>query len=123
MANFKVHFAVGAGVGIAANVIKQATQKTVHPARDFDWLEMLAWGAGGAVLASLPDLLEPATHPRHRGFFHSLVFAGLIGFVLRTVWRSERVRREHREFFGLSGLAYLSHLALDFITPFGLPFI
>ena len=27
-----------------------------------------------AVLGSVPDLLEPATHPNHRQFFHSVLF-------------------------------------------------
>ena len=123
MPSFKVHLIAGATVGVALNVMKQSAQKTVEPSRRFDWGEMLIWGGVGATIASVPDWLEPATSPRHRGFFHSLAFAGLIGLVVRSVWRSNRVRREHREFFGLSGLAYLSHLALDFITPFGLPWI
>lgn len=38
---------------------------------------------GGSVLAAictnLPDILEPATNPHHRQFFHSFAFAVVIG--------------------------------------------
>ncbi len=40
-------------------------------------------GAGIAALATkLPDILEPADHPNHRQFCHSLTFAAMLGGVL-----------------------------------------
>lgn len=35
---------------------------------------------GGHCLGTLPDILEPATSPNHRQFFHSLVFAGILAY-------------------------------------------
>lgn len=45
----------------------------------------------GAVLAAgftkLPDVLEPALHPHHRQFFHSLTFAGILGLTVHKAYR------------------------------------
>ena len=35
-------------------------------------------GAATALMPSIPDLLEPATHPNHRKFFHSVAAALLV---------------------------------------------
>jgi len=73
----------------------------------------------------LPDLLEPPTSSRHRGFFHSkkmlkgigIVFVGTALLWLLPVVLSKTVP------FVLSALAlgYLLHLAADSVTPRGLP--
>ena len=39
---------------------------------------MVACGLG-TFGGKLPDLLEPALHPNHRKFFHSLLFAAGVG--------------------------------------------
>lgn len=53
----------------------------------------LVGGTASALLASLPDAIEPAIHPHHRQFFHSIAFAAL-----------------------LVGSAYLLHLAADLFS-------
>lgn len=89
-----------------------------------------AWpiaGAGiAAVFTNLPDVLEPATTPNHRQFFHSLVFAGLLvaGWKQLYDWQPES---DHGRFWrkvAMIGVgAYLCHLALDATTPRSLPLL
>src|SRR5258708_4449313 len=120
MANFKTHCIAGVTLGITLNLTKQWAQKTHNPEREFDWSEMLAWGALGGTAASLPDLLEPATSPNHRSFFHSLAVGTLILFIILGR-ASKEFRPDVQEFLRVTGFSYLSHLALDIITPMGLP--
>ena len=41
---------------------------------------------GGYCFATLPDVVEPATSPHHRQFFHSLLFAGILGYGLYKLY-------------------------------------
>jgi membrane-bound metal-dependent hydrolase YbcI (DUF457 family) len=79
-----------------------------------------------ALLTNLPDLLEPALHPQHRQFFHSVVFVGLIGvagYKLYT-WEPNDDWRRVLRFLLLVGCgAVLVHLAMDALTKRSLPFI
>lgn len=100
--------------------------------------------------ARLPDLLEPADGPDHRGFFHSIVFGGLLAILsLNAV---SHLRRELEEMGATIGwyrengrpiptedlslyrvlrwiicfvtgfsCGYGSHLVLDGMTPKSLP--
>ena len=84
-------------------------------------------GTGLAALATrLPDILEPADHPNHRQFFHSLVFAAMMGrtIVELNSWQAQTDFEKALKFALLViGNAYLVHLALDLITPKSLPLI
>jgi len=82
---------------------------------------VVAVGAG-VVMASLPDLIEPADHPNHRAFFHSVVFNGALAVCLSNIWFSERPPSE-KTLLMILGLAWLSHSCLDALTPKSLPFI
>lgn len=84
----------------------------------------------GAVLAAgttnLPDLIEPAAHPNHRQFFHSVAFAGILGWGACKVyeWDPELPVDKAIRFVLLIGAAgYLIHLALDACSPKSLPLI
>ena len=81
--------------------------------------------AGLAYLTgTLPDILEPAFHPNHRQFFHSLGFAGVVGYGLYKAhqWEPETETDKWLRFACLAvGGAYLVHLAMDSTTPKGLP--
>jgi Predicted membrane-bound metal-dependent hydrolase (DUF457). len=73
----------------------------------------------------LPDLLEPPTSSRHRGFFHSkkvLKGTGILFVVTALLWLLPEVPSKTVPFV-LSALAlgYLLHLAADSVTPRGLP--
>ena len=92
--------------------------------------QVTAWpiaGAGVAALATnLPDVLEPALTPNHRQFFHSLLFAGILGYGLYRLhgWDAETPEQKFLRTVGLiAGGAYLVHLALDATTKRSLPLI
>lgn len=83
-------------------------------------------GAAAAMLTNLPDLLEPATSPNHRSFFHSLAFAaGLVeGFRQLNKWQPETDLEKFLRGIGMLAIsAYLIHLALDFTTKKSLPLL
>lgn len=86
----------------------------------------LAAACVGAALGTLPDVLEPALHPNHRDFFHSLACAGLIGLVFHRLYRWEtKTEGEALTRFLLlaAGGAFLTHLAMDAFTSKGLPLV
>lgn len=108
----------GAAIGLfMANREKQEGEATLAPA---------AGAVLGAVLTKLPDLLEPATSPQHRQFFHSLAFAAALGYGLCKLhdWEPEDELGKLARWVGLvGGSAYLVHLALDFTTAKSLPLV
>ncbi len=75
-------------------------------------------------LGTLPDLLEPATNPNHRQFFHSLAFLGLVGAGMYKLykWETEDEMDKLIRFALLTaGGAYVTHLLMDSSTSKGLP--
>lgn len=122
MPRFKVHAATGFAVGAGINVAKQLAQKAADPKRPFDIGEMFLWGVGGAPCASIPDLLEPALNPHHRGFFHSVTFgAALIAIACGKV--PMRVTSTAAGILKFAAACCFSHLVLDFCTPRSLPLL
>lgn len=86
----------------------------------------MAAGLAASVLTKLPDLLEPATSPNHRQFFHSLVFASLLGVGLYKLhqWEPDAVADKFWKALGMLAISgYLIHLALDATTAKSLPLI
>lgn len=83
-------------------------------------------GGLGALLGTLPDILEPADHPNHRQFFHGLAFAAVLsysGYKLYK-WKPEEPWQEVVRMVGLIAIgAYLIHLAMDATTSKSLPVI
>src|SRR2546422_9718060 len=79
--------------------------------------------SAGVVGASLHDLVEPAVHPNHRAFFHSMAFNGLVAASLRRVCGNPAVPTEQKVLLAVVGLACLSHPCLDALTPKGLPIL
>lgn len=71
----------------------------------------------------LPDLLEPATHPNHRGLCHShlAVLGGLK--LVQDLWRNPSIPVEDKAIFTALAIATLSHLALDATTAKSLPLV
>lgn len=75
-------------------------------------------------LGTFPDLLEPATSPNHRQFFHSLAFLGLVGTGIYKLYRWEtedEMDKLVRFVLLVAGGAYITHLLMDSSTPKGLP--
>lgn len=78
----------------------------------------------GVFFALLADILEPATNPYHRGFFHSLVFACFLGLILLKFFKkTDDDKADAALLLKAAGGAYASHLILDAGTPLGLPLI
>ncbi|MFT7773251.1 metal-dependent hydrolase [Roseateles sp.] len=96
---------------------RQAGVRTAQP---------LLRGTAAAFLTKLPDILEPATSPNHRQFFHSLAFAALLGVALHELnkWQPESAGGELFKALGQAAIpAYLIHLFLDSLTAKSLPLV
>jgi len=103
--------------GVAAFHESQAGDATGKP---------LAAGLLAALCGTLPDILEPATHPNHRQFCHSWVFMALLGGGLHKLyqWQPDTPWQEVLRWVGLvGGGSYLVHLAMDSTTSKSLPLL
>ncbi len=120
MSNGATHIAAS-GLGVFACA---ATQEYLENG-EVSW-QPIALGALAAKTAKLPDIIEPAFHPNHRQFFHSLGFAGLIGYGMYELYKWE-TEDDLEKVLRLASLAiggsYLIHLLCDATTPKGLPVI
>lgn len=98
-----------------------ALNKTQTPALA-DVLTQVLVGIGiGAAGARLPDVLEPANTPDHRGCFHSAEIAmALTPIALRT-YRDSQWKQAMLVFGAPAVAGYLVHLLADARTPAGLP--
>lgn len=79
-----------------------------------------------AGCGTLPDLLEPALHPNHHQFFHSLLFAAGVGVLLYRLYQWEpETDGGHllRALALIGGGAYLVHLAMGAFTRKSLPLV
>jgi inner membrane protein len=86
----------------------------------------LAMGFAAAALPTLPDYIEPALHPNHRKFFHSIAVVAGLAYAMRRVyvWEAEgEWERLARALLLAGGAAYLGHLALDALSAKSLPLI
>lgn len=119
MANGTTHRLTAALVvgSVCAHAEASRLEKTAKP---------IIGAALAAALTNLPDLLEPATHPGHRQFFHSLAFAGLLGTAGYKAykWEPSTPSDEAIRFLLMVGIgAYFVHLFLDATTPKSLPIL
>lgn len=79
-----------------------------------------------AVLATLPDILEPAVNPHHRQGFHSVALAVILGIGVYEAywWEPDTPTQEAlRSLAIVGGSAYLLHLVGDMLTAKGLPLV
>jgi inner membrane protein len=108
----------GAAVGLfLAHGEQKRGQATIGP---------LAGGLAAGILTKLPDLLEPATSPNHRQFFHSLACGGLLvaGFLKLCDWEPKDATQDFLKTLGkLAIVGYLIHLTLDATTAKSLPIL
>lgn len=77
----------------------------------------------GGVGGILPDLIEPATHPNHRSFFHSITLLALLGYSNVKTWQSENMNDDHKLLISILTAGYGSHLLVDGLSKKGLPLI
>jgi len=106
----------GAAIGLyVADKENKTGQPTAMP---------LISGVSAAFFTNLPDILEPATSPNHRAFFHSVTFAAAVGVGLQKLhqWQPETALDIFlKRVAQVAGAAYLIHLALDLTTAKSLP--
>ena len=119
MPNFKTHALIGAAVGVGAYVAYSTFFKDRERDEPFDWCTAAFCGGLGALAASVPDLLEPATSPNHRGFFHSIFVLALVGVCLARI----TAKCSFKLLLYVAGAAYISHLLADARTKRCIPWI
>lgn len=112
------HMAVGGLVGFGGYLLyKHLKQEPLSLAGAV--LSLL----GGAFVGLLPDLLEPATNPNHRSFFHSVALVLLLINANRKVWENDNLNEDQKLAMSIFSAAYGSHLVADSTTTKGLPLL
>ena len=84
---------------------------------------IIGTGLVGAGTAGLPDILEPATDPNHRSFFHSWAALGLLASASVTGVCSSNLPDEAKPALVAAAVGYGSHLLADATTPKSLPLV
>ena len=120
--NARQHFAIGVGVGLVLNLLKQGVQMQLDPTRKFKWLELAGYGAIGGTIALVPDMIEPASHPNHRAFFHSATCGGIAVYAPHGE-HAQKWEPAARHLAQSVCWCYVSHLEADATTPKSLRFI
>ncbi len=109
----------GIAVGLAVAALDQDDDQNMLPSA------LIASGIAYAT-GTLPDIIEPATNPNHRQFFHSWPVFGLVGYGIYKNWQWEPKTKLQNTLkiigYGIGG-AYAVHLMMDSRTPKGLPII
>jgi membrane-bound metal-dependent hydrolase YbcI (DUF457 family) len=121
MPGFTTHFVIGAATGAAVNTICQQSRRKGQPESKFDFGELCVCSLAAGAGACVPDLLEPADSPFHRKFFHSVVAAALVAYIISGKHTS-RLGWPERLLLWMIGLGYLSHIVADARTPRSIPF-
>lgn len=118
MANKGEHFVLGAIVSGGAFILyKKYMGESIDPN------QLVGYSLIGGAFALLPDMLEPAISPTHRGLFHSIILGlGIINANQRTFSREEMDELK-KCLMLVSSAGYGSHLLADAQTPAGLPLI
>lgn len=119
MANRNTHMLVGGALVLGLYIV----HKKFIQCEDLTFKGVVASFATGAVLGIVPDMLEPAAHPNHRQFFHSVGFSAAMLWVRDGVRRSPTIDKDSKRYFDWALCAYGSHLICDSQTPKGLPFL
>lgn len=80
-----------------------------------------AAAVGGLIGGMLPDLIEPATSPNHRGMFHSWAFLLVLAVIIAVAWKQKDKSSAARAFMEGIAVGCASHLVADSTTTKGLP--
>ena len=118
MPNANTHMLVGAGVGISTALL----DKNKHPVSHHIVIAPVV----GAFMGRLPDIIEPANHPNHRQFFHSVGIISIFSYGLIKAYQwspDDTFDKFIRGLLLIGGAAYLCHLFCDASTPKSLPLI
>ena len=90
-----------------------------NPTRDTAAVIASRWM--GCKIAMLPDQLEPAGAPEHRGMYHSRDLERLLEDVQRMNERSPNATVLSRVLMKMAVAAYNSHIELDAMTSMSVP--
>lgn len=110
------HFLVGAGMTGGAYLLYCWARDREPTGTEFFGAAVL-----GGFCAQLPDILEPAVHPNHRQFFHSLAALGLLTYGNYKALTSCGISDGEKVGILVGSVGYASHLAMDSVTPKSLP--
>lgn len=115
--NSDEHIIGGMVVGAVSEIITQKDLELKNPQRII--AASLLTGFGGII----PDLLEPATNPNHRQFFHSISFGALVVAGNKKAQANENLNYETKFLIDSLSKGILTHLGLDSTTPRSLSLI
>lgn len=116
------HFVLGAFAGAAVGAMNEMAQVEKNPGRQFDVWTVLGCALVGGTAALIPDILEPAVHPDHRRFFHSVTSGSGVAWLLGGPHTSE-CSPGIQVLLASAAMGYLSHLAADACTPNSIRFL
>lgn len=118
MSNRDEHILLGALLGLGTYVAAKRSQ-----GEEVDLGNAMGCSIAGAVVAALPDIIEPATGPNHRSSAHSLAVAHLVASAAKGTWDSPAASSEQKAVAASIAAAYLSHLLADSVTPASIPIL
>jgi len=116
MPNSVDHVTCGACVGAAAYLTFCRMFQ-----RNPTWLGLVGCTVAGSALALGPDLLEPASDPNHRRFFHSLAMLAVLAIGDYKLMTNLTVGDEEKLGLLAASAGYASHLLMDGLSPRSLP--
>jgi hypothetical protein len=114
------HLAVGAITGLLLTAVEE-TKLAELERREPRLGVVVLGGVVGAIGGLLPDRLEPATSPDHRGPFHGPTVAFLLWRLVDSLCKDQRPGEPMRTALRSLRGGWLSHVGMDLFTPAGLP--
>ena len=116
--NGKQHLLLGGAIGFSGYILYRLAEK-----KPINLMELVLCSIGGAAAGILPDVLEPATNPNHRSFFHSIAALMLLSYGNYKLMQNEEIPEDLKAIVNLMSMAYGGHLIADSITPKRLPLL
>lgn len=120
MPNFKEHLVISSAV-TSITYLSLCKYFDRRP----DLAEFLICESIGVVTGAAPDIFEPAVHPNHRAFGHSLTLG--VGLARYAFLKCRNENDDWEQFQKIVVVvvvvAYLAHLLADAFTPRRLPVI
>jgi membrane-bound metal-dependent hydrolase YbcI (DUF457 family) len=118
MARKEAHALVGAlAGGVSYCLVKDKLGE------DTSFLEFGLAILWGAILGMLPDLLEPANDPNHRGAMHSAAALTACVCLGKGMLEGRDVASWKKTWSVVACSAYASHLLVDGVSPRSLPLL
>lgn len=110
------HFVIAGLAGATVDCLIQWEAMSANPEATFDVGELLLCAVGAGFAGWVPDLLEPATNPNHRGVCHSVAAGFAVAWAL-SGRHTERLPWALRLLMLMGVVGYGSHLLADAMTP------